>query len=191
MNRAYVLQNLINSVQAKTVCEVGIWAGDTSFFILNNCKNLKQYFMVDPLKYDLNFFDHHGSELDHPKHMQLGTYKCTMGDPLKSQDDLDKMYEGIIMKLGEYPNAKFLREESLEAAKKFNDGELDIVFIDAIHLYEFVKQDIEAWLPKIRKGGILCGDDYTSTFPGVIRAVNETFQERVRVNSPVWSVIVD
>ena len=37
-----------------------------------------------------------------------------------------------------------------------------------------VKRDIENWLPKVRKGGILAGHDYVHTWPGVIQAVNES-----------------
>ncbi len=48
---------------------------------------------------------------------------------------------------------------------------LDIVFIDGDHRYEEVKADIEAWLPHVREGGILCGHDYN--FEGVQKAVKE------------------
>lgn len=68
-----------------------------------------------------------------------------------------------------------LRMSSLEAAARFKQ-DLDFVYIDACHQYEYVVQDIQAWLPKIRRGGLLCGHDYTEVFwPGVVRAVNEFF----------------
>jgi hypothetical protein len=51
---------------------------------------------------------------------------------------------------------------------------LDFVFIDADHSYEAVAADIDAWLPKIRAGGLISGHDYGhSRFPGVKRAVDE------------------
>lgn len=67
-----------------------------------------------------------------------------------------------------------VRKPSIEAAKDFADGSIDIVYIDANHDYEEVKKDIEAWLPKIKKGGIISGHDYGG-WPGVTRAVNEAF----------------
>ena len=41
-------------------------------------------------------------------------------------------------------------------SKKFH-----FIYIDGDHRYEGVKIDIEAWYPKVRKGGLICGHDYT------------------------------
>ena len=69
-----------------------------------------------------------------------------------------------------------------EAAGLFKDESLDAVFIDADHSYEAVKMDIENWMPKVRKGGMLAGHDYNSAWPGVIRAVNEIFPEAQKID---------
>ncbi len=54
------------------------------------------------------------------------------------------------------------------------DQSLDFVFLDASHTYEDVKNDICLWLPKVRYGGVLAGDDYTDKFSdGVVKAVDE------------------
>ena len=68
-----------------------------------------------------------------------------------------------------------IKGDSLSVSNQFNDEYFDIVYIDASHEYEFVKQDIEAWLPKVKKGGFICGDDYDKFWQGVINAVNEKF----------------
>lgn len=69
-----------------------------------------------------------------------------------------------------------MKLHSADAAAKFKDNSIDFVFIDANHEYEHVKNDILAWYPKIKPGGILAGHDY---FPdptnGVYVAVNEIF----------------
>ena len=72
---------------------------------------------------------------------------------------------------------KYVKSESLEAAKTIHN-ELDLVYIDADHGYQAVKDDIKAWMPKIRKGGIICGHDYTlqnNIHTEVNLAVNELF----------------
>lgn len=75
-----------------------------------------------------------------------------------------------------YPNYILIQEMSVEAAKDFEDSSLDAVYIDANHRFEFVVADIHAWLPKIRKGGIISGHDYSKikapTNTHVYQAVN-------------------
>jgi len=66
-----------------------------------------------------------------------------------------------------------IRKTSLEASKMFADGSLHCVFIDANHKYECVKEDIQAWLPKIKPGGMLSGHDYGFDGGPVHDAVHE------------------
>ena len=40
------------------------------------------------------------------------------------------------------------------------DESLDWVYIDANHRYEYVKENLEIWTPKVKKGGICAGHDY-------------------------------
>ncbi|MHA2313470.1 MAG: class I SAM-dependent methyltransferase [Candidatus Thorarchaeota archaeon] len=81
-----------------------------------------------------------------------------------------------------YEVAVFYHKPSVDAARYIASGCLDLVFIDALHDYEHVKQDIELWLPKVRAGGIICGDDYDHhRHPGVKQAVDEAFGDRVEL----------
>lgn len=52
---------------------------------------------------------------------------------------------------------------------------MDLVFIDALHDYESVKQDIALWWPKVRVGGMLSLHDFNHKWPGVERAIAESF----------------
>lgn len=54
-----------------------------------------------------------------------------------------------------------LRSDSAAAAACVADGCLDFVFLDADHSYTGVRQDIDAWWPKLRPGGLLGGHDYS------------------------------
>lgn len=74
-----------------------------------------------------------------------------------------------------------IRKPSVEAANEFSNGSLDCVFIDANHSYEEVKNDIMAWLPKVKKGGIICGHDYGG-WHEVTRAVDEMFPYGLRTD---------
>jgi SAM-dependent methyltransferase len=70
---------------------------------------------------------------------------------------------------------KPIRKKSVDAAMDYADGSLDVVFIDACHDYDSVKEDIAAWFPKVKPDGIISGHDYSTVWPGVVQAVNEFF----------------
>jgi hypothetical protein len=72
-----------------------------------------------------------------------------------------------------------MKKDSVSASKCFEDEFFDIVYIDGSHEYEHVKADIKAWLPKVRKGGYICGDDYSTGWQGVVKAVDEHFRDQV------------
>lgn len=72
--------------------------------------------------------------------------------------------------------------DSFDRAKEFEDESIDFCFIDANHTYDFVRKDILAYLPKMKKGGVIAGHDYNMSHPGVIQAVNEIFVENVERN---------
>lgn len=75
----------------------------------------------------------------------------------------------------DFERVRVLRIGSVEAARIFDDGTVDYVWIDANHNYEPVVADIAAWTKKIRPGGAIGGHDYTPEYPGVQRAVREAF----------------
>jgi len=77
-----------------------------------------------------------------------------------------------------------LRMTSREAAALYEDLSLDFVLIDAAHDYVNVKNDILAWLPKVKRGCILAGDDYP--WLGVAQAVDELIPERTIVPPGTW-----
>ena len=66
-------------------------------------------------------------------------------------------------------------EYSYNVHADFPDGYFDFIYIDGDHSYEGVRQDIELYLPKLRKGGIIGGHDYSANeWPGVVKAIHET-----------------
>lgn len=93
------------------------------------------------------------------------------------------------------PRTEFIEKDSVEASKQFDDGSLDFVYIDADHSYDSVKSDIQAWLPKVKHGGLLCGHDYVlspddPTFK-VVEAVNDSFpKEKIETDNIDWWVRV-
>lgn len=81
-----------------------------------------------------------------------------------------------------------IKKSSVEASKLFLDKSLDFVMIDGDHSYQAVKADILSWLPKLKPGGLLAGDDYE--WPGVKQAVHEIFEGRFQFFGSAWCVFV-
>ncbi len=74
-------------------------------------------------------------------------------------EDVYKVFEDNMIRLGVWNHIRPMKMSSQEAVLKFEDESLDMVFLDADHHYEAVKEDIPVWLPKVKKGGILVGHD--------------------------------
>lgn len=61
--------------------------------------------------------------------------------------------------------AEILKMPSVEAAARIPDRSLDFAYIDADHSFATVAQDLAAWSPKVKIGGIIAGHDYVSMRP--------------------------
>ncbi len=119
--------------------ELGVYEGDHSYEMLTMLEP-EHLYLVDvwtDVKISKNGFDY-------------------IGD---SQADWDRRYRRVVDRYTSCPNVSVLRTSTEDASKVVSD-DLDLVYIDACHEYEAVKNDMKCWLPKVRAGGILSGDDY-------------------------------
>lgn len=87
--------------------------------------------------------------------------------------------------LGQNENISF-HQMNVADFYKFNESLFDLIYIDAGHEYEEVKNDISNCLRFLKPGGIICGHDYNSTYSGVIKAVNEFFEGVEIFNDSSW-----
>jgi ubiquinone/menaquinone biosynthesis C-methylase UbiE len=134
--------------------EVGVWKGRSASFmaveIINSNKNIK-FDCVDTWE----------GSVEHQNY------------DIISEKKLFDVFSENIEPVSHIINP--IRMKSLEAVNLYDDESLDFVFIDASHEYEDVKNDILAWLPKVKEGGFIGGHDYSSSWDGVVRAVDEIF----------------
>lgn len=70
-----------------------------------------------------------------------------------------------------------LRGLTTEMAKEVEDNSLGLVYIDAAHDYNSVKNDISAWFSKLVHGGIMGFHDFQVPQYGVKQAVTEFAKE--------------
>lgn len=164
MKRWDVLINLLVNRSHARGAEIGVQAGRTTGRLLTRLPGLERLYCVDLWKLYPDY------EKDRVK----------PGDAWPSQGLLDKD-EGKFRKMV-FPfgmKVLTLKMDSVLAATYVEDGSLDFVFIDANHLYEYVRADIVAWLPKVRREGLLIGHDldYPTMMHkwGVRQAVEEAF----------------
>jgi hypothetical protein len=147
------LMSLITGVGA----EIGVWKGHGAEVILKN-PSVKRVYLIDPYEKAEEFKE---CELK-PSHFEFdtqGEYKLEAIDRTKKQSE----------------RAWFIFARSTEAAKVI-DEKLDFVYIDGNHLFDYVMLDLIYWTRKVRKGGIVAGDDYAASNKGVGKAVDAYIQ---------------
>ena len=171
-HRAFYLKFLCdeNAISIRSIAEVGTWRGETAE-LLRALFPKAHLYLID-------------SWNPSPEYIERGV-PCSLhvGD-----------YEACFKEVSEFfekdPRVSIIRKTSLEGVKDVPDG-VDLVFIDADHSYKHVKQDIETWRKKVRKGGLLSGHDFSTKFPGVMQAVKESFPGNFIVGrDTVWATII-
>jgi len=81
-------------------------------------------------------------------------------------------YEKAKARLSKY-NAHLISAMSHDAVRDFLPESLDFVYIDGNHAFDYVMQDLIEWSRKVKKGGIVSGDDYYHfKGAGVVEAVD-------------------
>lgn len=111
-----------------------------------------------------------------------------------AQKGADAVYREFRSNLAPYIRSRRVvpvRMGSVDAARKLMrevGPVFDFVFIDADHSYEGARGDILAYLPLVRRGGVLAGHDYH--WAGVARAVTELLGDHEVTLGPksMWSV---
>jgi hypothetical protein len=98
-----------------------------------------------------------------------------------SNREHEKRYQGILdVFAGPIASGQIQvrRGSSVDTAAAFADGQLDWVYVDALHTYDGVLADLGAYLPKVKNDGFILGHDYTNHVIaehmkfGVVDAVN-------------------
>lgn len=127
-----------------TFVEIGCWLGKSTCYLGETIKESKKPITV----YAVDTWAG-SNEQAHQEYIQ------SIGGP-------EVLYQKFLhnLKCADIENiVKPLRKTSKKASLKFEDDSLEMVFIDASHDYLDVREDIDLWLPKVKKGGIIGGDD--------------------------------
>lgn len=169
-------QRAARLVPAGAVCvEIGVAWGRSTIFLASELFALgnktARIYAVDT--WIPEFFHGLSSITDWPKHA--------------SRDELELIHP--------------VRMDSARAARLFDPGSLDLVFVDGDHSYDGCAGDIRAYLPLVKPGGIIAGHDFGDferrtfgldrpVYDGVERAVREAFGDKFNVYGSVWEHVV-
>lgn len=164
------LAALIKARRFTRGAEIGAATGLTTSHVLKTCHFLKQYIVVDDWR-----------------PVVLPGHPCYReGHPWS----LNNMEEEFKKAAGSDGRVLIFKGLSWEQAAKVEDKSLDFVFIDASHDYDSVLKDLNAWSPKVRKGGVVAGHDINIK-EGVEKAVLEKFKTYINAGiDNVWFVKV-
>jgi len=78
----------------------------------------------------------------------------------KQPDNYAAWYESCVALAEHDKRVTLLKMLSVEASTKFANGFLDLVYIDGNHSHRAVMEDMDAWWPKVKTGGIMGGHDF-------------------------------
>ena len=151
------LLDILGEQNIEYACEVGVQEGYYSRDILKSIPSLKKLYLVDLWKSQENYLD-------------SANKNCQWKVLRKAKRMIQPWHKKV----------EILKGYSTEMCHKISDESLDWVYIDARHDYCGCMEDIEAYWPKIKIGGIMSGHDY------------HTSEEVMRVYSDQdWSVCMD
>ncbi len=137
---------------------------------------------------------------------KLDVKKMFLIDPYKKYQDYEKeknvllklalpsSFKTALFVLNGYANRVVPLQMKSEDAVDFIPDDLDMVYIDGNHEYEYVKKDINIYYEKVKSGGIIGGHDIkgNSNEDNVHRAVFEFADKKnlfVHVEAPDWWII--
>lgn len=132
MSREELVALHAQAMMSDSVAEIGCWLGRSTYALLTGCQGLV---------YAVDHFRGSPSELE-TNHREAKTV------------DIQAEFRKNV---GRFENLRVLAMDSVRAAEQFDDGTLDMVFIDGEHTFEAVVADLRAWRRKAKR--LLCGHD--------------------------------
>jgi predicted O-methyltransferase YrrM len=157
---------ITNSKSTAKFVEIGVLCGKSTCYLMEEIQNQNKKIKVIAI-------DNFSAELRY------------LNPKLPAPEQLEEV---AVANLEEFFNKglTLITGDSAKTADNYKDEEFDFIFVDGDHSYEQAKLDITAWYPKLKKGGIIAGDDYHPNHIGVIKAVDELFPDKT-VENYIWS----
>ena len=184
-----LLPILINELTIECFAEIGVRQSKLLKRILrykDNTKTIKEYWAIDKW----NTKRYYEDKTIEPDVTKVGLWR-------KKIEWLDMFYYCCNL-MFYFPQLRIIRDFSLRAAEQLlkylhnSEGYFDFVYIDTMHLYKPTIDEIYAWLPLVKNGGIIGGHGYFEKAPEVIEVVDYLFNDCPNlftfIKSSVWFI---
>ena len=133
----------------KTMIEIGSFIGESTVIFATHFKHVSA---IDPFQSDYD-----------PE------------DPT-SKFNFDEVFEEYTRRVeSKKEKVTTYKLTSNDALSVLHGEKFDFIYIDGIHQYENVYEDIMNYLPLVKEGGIIGGHDYGGPWKGVQQAVDQVF----------------
>jgi hypothetical protein len=182
-----VFENIIISRDRKeplTIIEVGSWKGLSCITMANSVKKMG-FTNVNIIAID--------TWLGAPEFWTWGIDDLSRGGSLKLENGYPSVFRTFTKNIKFSDNHDIVAPfpiSSIQAIDVLNFYKItaDVIYIDASHEYEAVKNDISGYWGLLKNNGSIIGDDYTKThWPGVVKAVDE-FPIKANITGVVWRI---
>jgi hypothetical protein len=146
------LKDLINNLPSNIIMiEIGSYCGESTEIFLQSGK-IKMIYCIDPW------------ETDYDDNDDASKSNMKLAESIFDNKIINRFNQTVKIKL-----------PSNIAKNLFDDASVDFVYIDGNHTYQYVKDDLINYLPKIKNGGFIGGHDFTNPNFPVKKAIIDYF----------------
>ena len=160
-NNQKQLDKLFSKIKPKVVIELGSFLGLSTSYMGKKLKDEGKIYAID---HWMGSIEHQGRpDVDHLLPSLFEQFLSNM---------VHQNLQGTVLPL---------KMTTVEASSLFHSGQADLIYVDASHDEESVYLDLTLYYPLLRKGGYLCGDDWS--WASVRKAVERFAKDkRLRVH---------
>lgn len=139
------IERIFNQHKPKIVVELGSWLGLSTCHMANLLRDNGKVYAIDHW---------------------LGTWLPNRPNQAEYDSFLPTLYEQFLSNVIHQGLSYTIipwKMTTTEAAHKMQGEEIsiDLIYIDAAHDEKSVYEDLSNWYPLVRKGGVICGDDWS------------------------------
>jgi len=143
------IANFLETDGMRTGVELGVREGEFAHTILSRWFSCTKYVLVDLWKHQENYADDANKD--------DSAQENTMQRALETLENFKDKIE-------------ICRNYTTSCATQYPDDFFDFIYVDARHDFKGVAEDLSAWWPKLKAGGVFGGHDYVTNDDGPLQS---------------------